>query len=55
MMGDISVNIGSGNGMSPEQHQAIAWINVGILSYVTQEKISGIWIKLHTFLLKKTS
>ena len=46
--------IGSDNGLSPCQRQAIIWTNDGILLIVPLGKnLSEILIKIHTFSFKK--
>ena len=46
--------IGSGNGSSPGQHQAIMWTNAGILlTGPPVTNFSAILIKIHTFSFKK--
>ena len=46
--------IGSDNGLSPEQRQAIIWTNAGILSIGTLgTNFSEILCKIHTFSFKK--
>ena len=48
--------IGSGNGLSPGRHQAIAWTNAGLLSTgPLGTKFSEILIKIHTFSVNKQS
>ena len=52
-IGNLTI-IGSDNGLSPGRHQAIIWINAGILSIRTLgTKFSEILIYIHTFSFKK--
>ena len=46
------VNIGSENGMSSVQHQAITWTN--IVSWIPRNKYSQILMEIQTFSFKKT-
>ena len=51
---DKQTIIGSGNGLSPEQHQAIIWTNAGLLLIgPLGTHFNEILIKIQTFSLKK--
>ena len=51
---DILTIIGSDNGLSPDQRQAITWTNVGILLIrPLGTNFSEMLIEIHTFLVKK--
>ena len=46
--------IGSDNGLAPGRHQAIIWINVGILLIGSLTiNFNEIWIEIHIFSIKK--
>ena len=44
------INIGSGNGLSPDWHQAITWTNAALLSIIPlRTNYSEIWINIQNF------
>ena len=52
-VGNLTI-IGSDNGLSPDQYQAIIWTNAGILLIGTLgTNFNGILIKIHQFSLMK--